>query len=344
MNEFFDDHARAARRDARSRSSSYGRWSGELDVRGVDLRIPASVVVTGHRDANGRYEYFSALSRDITERRAIDAARRRSETALRAIVQSSPLPIFAVDARGHRARVEPRVRGAVRLDRRRGRSARSPPFVASADEITRAHRAACSPARRSARTRRATRGATARRSTSTSRSRRCATRRDASSPRSWCVADVSDQKRAELALRESEVRFRSLVQNSSDMVTIIGDGRPGHVPQPERLAVPRFRSRRRSPTFRSTSGSSRKIGPRWPRCSSGCARSPGATETIRYRFRRSDGELRWIEMVATNHSDDPAVLRRRHERPRHHRSGRGRDDDPRVGGAAERRSSRTSPT
>ena len=78
----------------------FGRWSGELDVRGVDLRIPASVVVTGHRDANGRYEYFSALSRDITERRPIDAARRRSETALRSIVQSSPLPIFAVDAAG----------------------------------------------------------------------------------------------------------------------------------------------------------------------------------------------------------------------------------------------------
>src|SRR5262249_27978783 len=78
----------------------YGRWSGELDVHGVDRTIPASVVLTAHRDAEGRFEYFSALSRDITERRAVDAARRRSEGALRAIVQSSPLAIFAVDADG----------------------------------------------------------------------------------------------------------------------------------------------------------------------------------------------------------------------------------------------------
>ena len=35
---------------------------------------------------------------------------------------------------------------------------------------------------------------------------------------------------------------------------------------------------------------------------------PGRSETIRYRFQREDGELRWIEMIATNHSDDPAVL------------------------------------
>src|SRR5258706_13416512 len=75
-----------------------GRWAGELDVRGRDLRMPASVVVSGHRDSNGRYEYFSALARDISEQRANEAARRRSETVLRAVVQSSPLPIFALDS------------------------------------------------------------------------------------------------------------------------------------------------------------------------------------------------------------------------------------------------------
>ena len=99
MNEFFDTTPEQLA-EMRQSIIDHGRWSGELDVRGVDLRIPASVVVTGHRDASGRYEYFSALSRDITDRRATDAARRRSETALRAIVQSSPLPIFALDAAG----------------------------------------------------------------------------------------------------------------------------------------------------------------------------------------------------------------------------------------------------
>src|SRR4029078_9919447 len=32
-----------------------------------------------------------------------------------------------------------------------------------------------------------------------------------------------------------------------------------------------------------------------------------ATERVTFRVRRADGELRWIEMVATNLFDDPAV-------------------------------------
>ena len=103
----------------------HGRWAGELEIRGRDRRIAASVVVSGHRDANGRYEYFSALSRDISDQRAAEAARRRSETALRAIVQSSPLPIFALDARGTVHVWNRALRGAVRVAgvRRRRRAA-----------------------------------------------------------------------------------------------------------------------------------------------------------------------------------------------------------------------------
>src|SRR5205085_4752740 len=52
------------------------------------------------RDADGDVEYYSAVARDVTERKANDASRRRSETVLRAIVQSSPLAIFALDASG----------------------------------------------------------------------------------------------------------------------------------------------------------------------------------------------------------------------------------------------------
>ena len=163
MHDFFDTTPELLA-EMRQSIIEYGRWSGELDVRGVDLRIPASVVVTGHRDANGRYEYFAALSRDITEQRALDAARRRSEAALRAIVQSSPLPIFAVDARRHRPRVEPRVRRAVRMDGDRGdRIASAVRRLRRRDHVARPRPR--SRARRCARARPATRGATVSRST-----------------------------------------------------------------------------------------------------------------------------------------------------------------------------------
>ena len=291
--------------EARKAITDFGRWSGELDVRGVDLRIPASVVVTGHRDANGRYEYFSAVSRDITERRSIDAARRRSEAALRSIVQSSPLSIFAVDAAGvvhvwNRASEElfgwssSEVIGSL------------PPFIDSAAEM----RALTAPVF----TGETVRSHSARYSGSDGRPLdvnvaiaplRNAAGRVVSAV--VVVADVSDQKRAELALRESEVRFRSLVQNSSDMVTIIAPG--GRVTY-------------RSPSACRFLGIDPESDPEVPVDDAlheddrpalvglleRLHANPGASETIRYRFRRADGEFRWIEMVATDHSDDPAVL------------------------------------
>ena len=78
-----------------------GRWTGELEIIGPDgRRMPASVGVVAHRDEHGNIEYYSALSRDLSDQRSMTAARRRSETMLRAIVQSSPLAIFALDSRG----------------------------------------------------------------------------------------------------------------------------------------------------------------------------------------------------------------------------------------------------
>ena len=78
-----------------------GLWQGELDIRspGGQTR-PASVVVVAHRGADGQPQFYSAVTRDISEYRAADDARRRSEAALRAIVQSSPLAIYVVDRLG----------------------------------------------------------------------------------------------------------------------------------------------------------------------------------------------------------------------------------------------------
>ena len=303
MNDFF---ATTPELLAEMRQSiiEYGRWAGELDVRGVDLRMPASVVVTGHRDANGRYEYFAALSRDITEQRALDAARRRSEAALRTIVQSSPLPIFAVDAAGvvhvwNHACEE--LFGWTASEAIGSR----PPFVESDEEITSLTAPAfAGDTVRTREARYARRDGEPVEVNVSVAPLRNAKGRVVSAV--VVVADVSDQKRAELALRESEVRFRSLVQNSTDMVTIIGEG--GRVVY-------------RSPSVRRFLGIAPESDAEVPVDFGLCEedrpalvalfgrlrQTPGATELIEYRFQRADGELRTIEMVATNRLDDPAV-------------------------------------
>ena len=106
LDQFFDTTP-AQLAEMRQSIIDHGQWSGELDVRGVDVRIPASVVISGHRDENGRYEYFSALSRDITERRGErrGPAPQRSRTPIDcAIVAAANL---GGRCRRNRPRLEP---------------------------------------------------------------------------------------------------------------------------------------------------------------------------------------------------------------------------------------------
>src|SRR5690242_8932629 len=63
------------------------------------IRIIEGTVVNLLSDPAVRGSVVNA--RDITDRREAEVARRRSETALRSIVQSSPLAIFALDRSGN---------------------------------------------------------------------------------------------------------------------------------------------------------------------------------------------------------------------------------------------------
>ena len=121
------------------------------------------------------------------------------------------------------------------------------------------------------------------------------------------VADITDQKRAEAALRGSEVRFRSLVQNSSDMVTIFD----GHRVLYRSPSVWRFLGvdpeRDLDVDVPLDAGMHEDDRPAIAAVFQRLREHPGSSEIMRYRFRRGDGELRWIEMIATDHGNDPAV-------------------------------------
>jgi diguanylate cyclase (GGDEF)-like protein/PAS domain S-box-containing protein len=120
----------------------------------------------------------------------------------------------------------------------------------------------------------------------------------------WRVLEAKVEARTN-ELERSEARFRSLVQNSSDVITVIGpDGRvryespstvgvlggtlgdagglPIHVVHPEDRAT--------------VAAAARELGAR-----------PGATATVEFRARHRDGRWRHVEAFAANLLDDAAV-------------------------------------
>ncbi len=112
--------------------------------------------------------------------------------------------------------------------------------------------------------------------------------------------------RQNVLLRSSERRFRSLVQNSTDVSMVVDHGgriayesetveRVLGYPSTERLGQPAFAAvyedDRRSAT----------------RLVSEVLRAPGNEASTEVRMRHADSSLRWIEVVLRNLTNDPAV-------------------------------------
>lgn len=78
-----------------------GVWSGELGIRSREGReIPLSQVILGHKGTDGVVKFFSTIARDISEQKRIDAALRESEEKYRDLVENISDIIYTVDAVG----------------------------------------------------------------------------------------------------------------------------------------------------------------------------------------------------------------------------------------------------
>ena len=122
------------------------------------------------------------------------------------------------------------------------------------------------------------------------------------------LADVTEQKQSARALVESEVWFRSLVQNSTDMVMVLGPDGTFDYMSPSAAEFVGFEAddvakRRVNEILSPDPDDLTSLQETFVRLRA----EPGSVEMTTFRLKRADGAMRWIEMAASNLIDDSAV-------------------------------------
>src|SRR5215208_6951912 len=120
------------------------------------------------------------------------------------------------------------------------------------------------------------------------------------------MRDVTERKEGEKAIKESEERFRSLVQNISEIITILeADGTIRYVsPAVERVMGYKPEEQVGINAFASVHPEDREQA---SNTFAGILKRPGLHPPLEFRVPHKDGSWRYLEHVVNNLVDDPAV-------------------------------------
>jgi diguanylate cyclase (GGDEF)-like protein/PAS domain S-box-containing protein len=120
------------------------------------------------------------------------------------------------------------------------------------------------------------------------------------------IQDVSERKKVEKAIKESEERFRSLVQYSSDIITILeADGTVRYVsPAVERVTGYKPEEQVGTNAFGSVHPDDKEQA---LNTLAEVLKRPGLHPPLEFRVPHKDGSWRYLEHVVNNLLDDPAV-------------------------------------
>ncbi len=121
------------------------------------------------------------------------------------------------------------------------------------------------------------------------------------------MLDITAQKTAEAALRASESRFRALVRNSSDALTVVNRGGFLLYVSPAMDVILGYDSETLVGENILDFMHPDEQGEIRAAFAEVLQGGPGSTTKRTSRLRKADGEYLWIEWLATNHLNDPDV-------------------------------------